>query len=112
MRERDPSLNSGSLWRSPAVWVVVAGISVAMHIGKLPPAVPALREELQVSLVQAGFLLSMIQFAGMFLGLMVGLFADVMGLKRCMLTGLMLLSLASALGATSQTPATLLLTRF
>ena len=95
MRERDPSLNSGSLWRSPAVWVVVAGISVAMHIGKLPPAVPALREELQVSLVQAGFLLSMIQFAGMFLGLMVGLFADVMGLKRCMLTGLMLLSLAS-----------------
>ena len=112
MRERDPSLSSGSLWRSPAVWVIVAGISVAMHIGKLPPAVPALREELQVSLVQAGFLLSMIQFAGMFLGLMVGLFADVMGLKRCMLTGLMLLSLASALGATSQTPATLLLTRF
>ncbi len=112
MSERDPSLNQSSLWRSPAVWVVVAGISVAMHIGKLPPAVPALREELQVSLVQAGFLLSMIQFAGMFLGLMVGLFADVMGLKRCMLTGLMLLSLASALGATSQTPATLLLTRF
>ncbi len=101
-----------SLWRSPAVWVVLAGISVAMHIGKLPPAVPALREELHVSLVQAGFLLSMVQFAGMFLGLMVGLFADVIGLKRCMLSGMMLLSLASALGATAQTPATLLLTRF
>jgi len=112
MKHSERDLSQKSLWRSPAVWVVLAGISVAMHIGKLPPAVPALREELQVSLVQAGFLLSMVQFAGMFLGLMVGLFADVIGLKRCMLTGMMLLSMASALGATAQTPATLLLTRF
>jgi MFS family permease len=112
MKHSERDLSQKSLWRSPAVWVVLAGISVAMHIGKLPPAVSALREELQVSLVQAGFLLSMVQFAGMFLGLMVGLFADVIGLKRCMLTGMMLLSMASALGATAQTPATLLLTRF
>ena len=112
MPQAPSSTSKESLWRSPAVWVVLAGISVAMHIGKLPPAVPALREELHVSLVQAGFLLSMVQFAGMFLGLMVGLFADVIGLKRCMLSGMMLLSLASALGATAQTPATLLLTRF
>ena len=112
MAEHALNPDAKSLWRSPALWVVLGGISVAMHIGKLPPAVPALREELHVTLVQAGFLLSMVQFAGMCFGLMVGLFADVIGLKRCMLSGLMLLSLASALGASAQTPATLLLTRF
>ena len=112
MSEHALGQENKSLWHSPACWVVLGGISVAMHIGKLPPAVPALREELHVSLVQAGFLLSMVQFAGMCFGLMVGLFADVMGLKRCMLSGLILLSLASALGASAQTPATLLLTRF
>lgn len=95
-----------------AFWVVLAGVCVAMHIGKLPPALPVLRIDLHVSLVQAGFLLSMVQLAGMTLGLTVGLFADVLGLKRCMLTGLVLLGLASALGASAQTPATLLLTRF
>jgi len=95
-----------------AFWVILAGICVALHIGKLPPALPVLRADLHVSLVQAGFLLSMVQLAGMTLGLAVGLFADVLGLKRCMLFGLMLLGVASALGASAQTPATLLLTRF
>ena len=41
----------------PALVVVLAGISAALHIGKLPPALPVLREQLHVSLMQAGFLL-------------------------------------------------------
>jgi MFS family permease len=97
---------------SPAFWVVFAGVAVAMHIGKLPPAIPALKTELHTSLMQAGFLLSMVQFAGMTLGLWVGLFADVLGLKRCMITGLVVLTLSSLLGASAETPETLLLTRF
>jgi len=97
---------------SPAFWVVFAGVAVAMHIGKLPPAIPALKADLHTSLMQAGFLLSMIQFAGMTLGLWVGLFADVLGLKRCMMTGLVVLTLSSLLGASAETSETLLLTRF
>lgn len=96
----------------PAFWVVFAGVAVAMHIGKLPPAIPALKSELHTSLMQAGFLLSMVQFAGMTLGLWVGLFADVLGLKRCMMTGLVVLTLSSLLGASAETSETLLLTRF
>ena len=42
MKHSERDVSQKSLWRSPAVWVVLAGISVAMHIGKLPPAVPAL----------------------------------------------------------------------
>ena len=34
-------------------------------MGKLAPALPVLRESLHISLVQAGFLLSMVQLAGM-----------------------------------------------
>lgn len=82
----------------PALLVVLGGVSAAMHVGKLPTALPVLREALGVTLVQAGFLLSLVQLAGMLLGLAVGLAADAMGLKRTMVAGLLLLSTASLLG--------------
>ncbi len=53
----------------PAVLVILAGVCAALHVGKLPPALPVLRDALGVSLLQAGFLLSMVQLAGMSLGL-------------------------------------------
>lgn len=84
---------------NPAWIVVAAGVSVALHVGKLPPAVAALQRELGVSLVQAGFLLSTVQVAGMVLGLAVGLGADRWGLRRSMLCGLLLVGLSSMLGA-------------
>lgn len=77
---------------------MLAGVSAALHVGKLPPALPALQQQLGVTLVQAGFLLSMVQLAGMTLGLVVGSGADALGLRRTMLTGLGVLALASALG--------------
>lgn len=41
----------------PASLVIAAGVVAALHVGKLPPALPALQQVLGVSLVQAGFLL-------------------------------------------------------
>ena len=80
-------------------WVIVfAGVCAALHVGKLPPALPVLQTALNISLVQAGFLLSAVQIASMMLGLAVGLSADSLGLRRSMLTGLGLLSLASVSG--------------
>jgi CP family cyanate transporter-like MFS transporter len=78
--------------------VVAAGVSVALHLGKLPPAVPALQAELGLTLVEAGFMLSLVQLAGMTLGLAVGLTADRLGLRRSMLIGLAIVTLASVLG--------------
>lgn len=100
-----------SFVRHPEYVVILAGVAAALHIGKLPPAIPVLRETLGVSLVQAGFLLSLVQMAGMLLGLLVGLAADGIGLRRAMLAGLILLSIAGALGALAQDPASLLLLR-
>jgi CP family cyanate transporter-like MFS transporter len=97
--------------RHPEFVVILAGMAAALHVGKLSPAIPVLREALGVSLVQAGFLLSLVQMAGMLLGLVVGLAADGIGLRRAMLSGLLLLSFASGLGALAQEPGTLLLLR-
>ncbi|MFI4927598.1 MAG: MFS transporter, partial [Burkholderiales bacterium] len=68
----------------PALVVVLAGISAALHVGKLPPALPVLRESLHIGLVQAGFLLSLVQLAGMTLGLAIGAAADSLGPRRTM----------------------------
>ena len=89
-----------------SAWLVVlAGGVAALQVGKLPPALPALQAELGLTLVQSGFLLSMVQLAGLSLAVFMGLWADGMGLKRSMVRGLCLLALASAWGgfATSVT---------
>lgn len=91
--------------------VVLAGVSAALHVGKLPPAIPVLRDALGVSLVQAGFLLSLVQMAGMGLGLLVGVLADGLGLRRTVISGLLLLSLASAWGGAAADANALLLSR-
>lgn len=78
--------------------VLFAGVSAALHLGKLPPAVNALQASLGIGLVEAGFLLALVQVAGMTLGLLAGLAADTIGLRRSMLIGLATLTVASALG--------------
>ncbi len=85
---------------SAALAVIVAGVSAALHLGKLAPALPALQSSLSIDLVAGAFLLSMVQMAGMTLGLVVGLTADMIGLRRSMLCGLCILASASVLGAT------------
>jgi MFS transporter, CP family, cyanate transporter len=95
----------------PALVVVLAGVSAALHVGKLPPALPVLRDALGITLVEAGFLLSLVQVAGMTLGLAMGAVADALGPRRTMVLGLAILCCASLLGGFSTTPAALLLLR-
>ena len=95
----------------PAWLVILAGVCAALHVGKLAAALPVLRDALGVSLVQAGFLLSLVQLAGMTLGIAVGLMADAIGLRRTMLGGLWILAGASALGGSAHHPAELMLLR-
>ncbi|QHE77582.1 MFS transporter [Hydrogenophaga sp. PBL-H3] len=94
-----------------AAIVFGVGVTCALHVGKLPVAIPVLREALEVSLVQAGFLLSLVQLAGMTLGLAIGLMADRWGPRRVMLVGLLLLALGSALGAVAPGTDVLLVSR-
>ena len=93
-------------------WLVVAAGGVAaLQVGKLPPALPALQAELGLSLMEAGFLLSMVQLAGLALAVFMGVWADGMGLKRSMVRGLLLLALSSAVGGLATSVAVLLVCR-
>ena len=92
-----PDLDSAHLLRA-AHCVIAAGLVAALHVGKLPPALPALKAARGISLLQAGFLLSLVQLAGMTLGLVTGLAVQRIGLRRSMTAGLLVLAGASALG--------------
>lgn len=95
-----------------AAWVVVlAGVVAALQVGKLPPALTALQADLGLSLVESGFLLSMVQLAGMLAAVVVGLLADSLGLRRAMVSGLLMLAVASALGSLASSASVLLVLR-
>lgn len=96
---------------SPAILVILSGMVAALHIGKMPPAIPVLRDALGISLVEAGFLLSMVQMAGMLVGVMAGLAADGVGLRRAVISGQTILALASLGGIWVEHPAQLLALR-
>lgn len=93
-------------------WLLLAcGVVAAMHVGKLPPALPVLRQALGITLVEAGFLLSTVQLGSMLLGLALGLSAQRLGLKRSLTGGLGLLALASLAGTQADTATGLLAAR-
>ncbi len=95
----------------PAACVIAAGVVAALHVAKLPPALPVLQQAMGVSLLQAGFLLSLVQLAGMALGLPAGLLIQRWGPRRSVMAGLLVLAGASALGGAAQGIPTLLLSR-
>ena len=98
--------------RKGSYWLVIgAGVCAALHVGKISPALPELRESLGLSLLQSGFLLSLVQLAGMLMGLLVGAAADAVGLRRSMLAGLLLLSAAGAAGGWAYDAPTMLALR-
>ena len=98
--------------RLPPAWIVIlSGIVLAMHVGKIPPALPVLQHALNVSLVQAGFLLSAVQLAGMALGVLAGMTADRIGLRRSLLIGQLILATASFAAMAVTQPIGLLLLR-
>jgi predicted MFS family arabinose efflux permease len=99
---RSPDVPASDAPRDPArisLFLVLVGICAALHIWKLPPALPQLQADFHLSLVASGFLLSIVQMGGMALGLPVGLVAERLGLRRCILYGLAILSASSALAA-------------
>ena len=83
-----------------ASWIVVAaGVCAALHVGKLAPAIAVLQRDLGLTLVEAGFLLGLVQGAGMTVGLLVGAWCDGLGARRSLVLGLLLQAAASAGGA-------------
>ncbi|KPF42208.1 hypothetical protein D621_20935 [beta proteobacterium AAP51] len=78
--------------------VMAGGVCAALHVGKLAPAIATLQAELGLTLLQAGWLLALVQGAGMALGLGFGALADGLGARRSMVLGLGVVGLASLAG--------------
>lgn len=95
----------------PAWLILGAGGVAALHVGKLAPALPYLQQALNVDWVAAGFLLSLVQLAGMLLAVFMGVWTDGLGLRRSLITGLVLMGLASVAGALVTQATWLALTR-
>jgi cyanate permease len=106
-----PSLQRTASGNAAWIVVVVAGITAALHIWKLPAALPRIQEDMGLSLLAAGARLGIVQVAGMVGGLAVSLLAEVIGERRTLLLGLLFLSAGSIFGALSIGANTLLASR-
>lgn len=98
-------------WRVTLASVLAAGVVVSLNVGKLPPALPALQRDFDLTLLTASLLVSFFQLAGMVLGLFGGMLADRWGHRRVMRIGLVIAMLGSGLGAVSPSGAALLASR-
>jgi DHA1 family inner membrane transport protein len=97
----------------PAVWAIFAGGLVAgAYMTKVAPAIPGLRDELGLTLVESGLIATMFNLMGMLVGMLAGVLCDRFGHKRLALAGLVILCAAGALGAAAGGFATLLFSRF
>jgi cyanate permease len=74
---------------------VMGGMAVGMNVGKVPLALPGLRAELGLSLVQAGWVSAMLTTLAVVAALGFGLAAGRIGALRMVLGGLVLSAVAS-----------------
>lgn len=82
-----------------------------MHVWKLPGALAFIREDLGMSLIQAGTLLGIVQVGAMLLGLGGSILSERIGLRTTIVLGLSMLALGKLVGALSQQTWQLMTTR-
>lgn len=107
---RAPAPPAATRWLVVSV-MIGSGIAAALHIGKMPPVLPAIREELALGLVAGGWATSIFHLIGATLGVASGLFADRIGARRVAIAGLVLLVTGSVAGSMVETGAALVVTR-
>jgi len=98
--------------RAAVVLALVAGLIAAAHVGKLPPALPAIRAELGLDLVTAGWLASMFSATGMITAVFLGAAADRINHWRLAVGGLAVMAISGACGSLAGDAAQLIATRF
>src|SRR5687767_9617825 len=79
---------------------------------KVAPALPGLRDELGLTLVESGFIATMFNVMGMLVGMLAGVLCDRFGHKRLALLGIIVLAAGGALGALAWGFVSLLVARF
>lgn len=89
----------------------VAGVITSMQIGKVPPAMSALRVDLAVGMVGVSWIASIFTLIGALLGVGAGAASDRLGHRTVMVISLVCIGVGSVLGALADSLALLLATR-
>lgn len=97
--------------RWAVVLVLIVGCVVAGQVGKVPPALPLIREDLGLGLVQAGWVATAINSVTATLGIALGLFAARLGGRNALLAGLALMTLGCLAGVAAASGAVLIASR-
>jgi predicted MFS family arabinose efflux permease len=98
-------------WR--AVWVIfAAGLAAGACMSKVPPALPAMRADLGLGIVESGFVHTVMYGIGAAAGVFGGAAADRYGQKRFALLGLAFMTIGGLAGAWSNRYETILASRF
>jgi len=106
------SAASENIGRWPRIWAVfLTGVAAAFLVGKAPAALPVLRAELNLSLFQAGLVVSMFSLVAAVGGILFGALSDKWGQLRLAMIGLVLASAAGAAGALADSGVTLIASR-
>lgn len=80
---------------------MTAGIVIAFQIGKLPSAIPTLQRALDLDLVDAGWVLSLLYAVAAAIGAITGVYADRWGARRVIAAGLGVAGAGSLIGGFS-----------
>lgn len=96
-----------------AVWVLFAGgLTAGAQLTKVPPALPGLRDEFGLTLVESGLVQTMVYTIGAAVAVFFGALADRFGQKHAALLGLGAMTLGGVLGAVAPDYEVLLASRF
>ena len=98
-------------------WLLVylligAGVVCAFQIGKAPPALPSIRNDLGLDLIFTGWLIGVYALFAALFGIFGGAFSDAAGYRRSLLFGLSCIATGSFFGAIAVDGLSLLIARF
>lgn len=110
-RTDGPAGQPATDWLAVAV-VLMAGVTVAMQIGKIPASLPSIRADFDMSLRAAAWVISIFSVIGMVAGTATGLLGDRYGYRRLAVAALVILAIGNFWGAAATTTASLLMSRF
>ncbi len=96
----------------PRVFAVfTVGVSAAFLVGKVPAALPVLRNEMNLTLFEAGLLVSMMSLVAALGGVLIGALAETSGLRRTAIAGIVVSVVGGIGGALAADPMQLLVGR-
>jgi MFS family permease len=104
------STEQNTPWRLIVIALTI-GIVGAFYVGKTPPALPLMRDELKIGLVTAGWIVSIFSLIGTGLGIGFGLLTDRLGHGRMMALAMLLMAGGGVWGGLAQSSFEMLISR-